>query len=567
MKVVIIGGVAGGASAATRLRRLNEHMNIVLFEKGEYISFANCGLPYYVGEIIRKKEQLVVQTPEAMKLRFNIDVRVFSEVIAIDAEKKELNIHDLKNGTCYKESYDTLILSPGATPIKPSIPGLDGDNVFTLRNIPDTYAIKDFIDHRKPKRAIVVGGGFIGIELAENLIERGIKVTLVELGNQVMGPLDFEMAALVHQYLKEKGMEVYLEDGVTAIRHKKHYSIISLNEKTELKADMILLGLGVTPDTTLAKTANLVLGERGGIQVDKSLRTSNPDIYAVGDAIEVIDFVNGKPTLIPLAGPANKQGRIAANIICGIKDEYRGTQGTSVLKIFDLTVSSTGNNEKTLKNLNIHYEKSYTHSLSHAGYYRGATPISLKILFSPTDGTIFGAQAIGYTGVEKRIDVIATAIRAEMTVHDLEALELSYAPPYSSAKDPVNMAGYVASNILKREHEIIHWHEISNLDKTTSLLIDVRTPQEFSLGTIEGAINIPLDELRNRIQEIPKDKEIILFCQVGQRGYVAYRILIQNGYTNVKNVSGGYKTYLAAVQEQSNRDVFHYEELHNTKST
>jgi NADPH-dependent 2,4-dienoyl-CoA reductase/sulfur reductase-like enzyme/rhodanese-related sulfurtransferase len=563
MKVVIIGGVAGGASAATRLRRLNEQMNIVLFEKGEYISFANCGLPYYVGEIIRKKEQLVIQTPEAMKLRFNIDVRVFSEVIEIDAEKKELKIHDLKNGTRYKESYDTLLLSPGATPIKPAIPGLDGDNVFTLRNIPDTYAIKDFIDHRKPKRAIVVGGGFIGIELAENLIERGIKVTLVELGNQVMGPLDFEMAALVHQYLKEKGMEVYLEDGVTSIRHEKHYSIISLNEKTELKADMILLGLGVTPDTTLAKTANLVIGERGGIQVDKCLRTSNPNIYAVGDAIEVIDFVNGKPTLIPLAGPANKQGRIAANIICGIKDEYRGTQGTSVLKVFDLTVSSTGNNEKTLKNLNIRYEKSYTHSLSHAGYYRGATPISLKILFSPTNGTIFGAQAIGYTGVEKRIDVIATAIRAGMTVHDLETLELSYAPPYSSAKDPVNMAGYVASNILKCEHEILHWHEISTLDKTTSLLIDVRTPQEFSLGTIEGAINIPLDELRNRLMEIPRNKEIILFCQVGQRGYLAYRILIQNGYTNVKNVSGGYKTYLAAIQEQSNRDVFRYEELHN----
>lgn len=563
MKVVIIGGVAGGASAATRLRRLNEQMNIVLFEKGEYISFANCGLPYYVGEIIRKKEQLVIQTPEAMKLRFNIDVRVCSEVIEIDAKKKELKIYDLKNGTRYKESYDTLLLSPGATPIKPAIPGLDGDNVFTLRNIPDTYAIKDFIDHRKPKRAIVVGGGFIGIELAENLIERGIKVTLVELGNQVMGPLDFEMAALVHQYLKEKGMEVYLEDGVTSIRHEKHYSIISLNDKTELKADMILLGLGVTPDTTLAKTANLVIGERGGIQVDKSLRTSNPDIYAVGDAIEVIDFVNGKPTLIPLAGPANKQGRIAANIICGIKDEYRGTQGTSVLKVFDLTVSSTGNNEKTLKNLSIRYEKSYTHSLSHAGYYRGATPISLKILFSPTNGTIFGAQAIGYTGVEKRIDVIATAIRAGMTVHDLETLELSYAPPYSSAKDPVNMAGYVASNILKCEHEILHWHEISALDKTTSLLIDVRTPQEFSLGTIEGAINIPLDELRNRLMEIPRNKEIILFCQVGQRGYLAYRILIQNGYTKVRNLSGGYKTYLAAVQEQSNRDVFRYEELHN----
>lgn len=562
MKVVIVGGVAGGASAATRLRRLNEKMEIVLFEKGEYISFANCGLPYYVGEVIRKKEQLVVQTPEALNIRFHIDVRILSEVIHIDTDKKELEVKDLRTGATYRESYDKLILSPGAVPIKPAISGLDADNIFTMRNIPDTYAIKDFVDNCKPKRAIVVGGGFIGIELAENLIERGIKVTLVELGKQVMGPIDFEMAALVHQYLKEKGMEVYLEDGVTSVRHEKNYSIISLNEKTELKADMILLGLGVTPDTALAKTANITVGERGGIQVDKNLRTSNPDIYAIGDAIEVIDFINGRPTLIPLAGPANKQGRIAANHICGMYDEYLGTQGTSVLKVFDLTISSTGNNEKLLKKFHIPYEKSYTHSLSHAGYYRGATPISLKLLFSSADGTILGAQAIGYKGVEKRIDVIATAIRAGMTVHDLEKLELSYAPPYSSAKDPVNMAGYVASNILKRDHEIIHWDEISTLDKASSILIDVRTPQEFAMGTIEGAVNIPLDELRNRMQEIPDDKEIILFCQVGQRGYLAYRILIQNGYTKVRNLSGGYKTYQAAMQEQSNRDIFRYEELH-----
>lgn len=562
MKVVIVGGVAGGASAATRLRRLNEKMEIVLFEKGEYISFANCGLPYYVGEVIRKREQLVVQTPEALNIRFHIDVRILSEVIHIDTDQKELEVKDLRTGATYRESYDKLILSPGAVPIKPAISGLDADNVFTMRNIPDTYAIKDFVDNRKPKRAIVVGGGFIGIELAENLIERGIKVTLVELGKQVMGPIDFEMAALVHQYLKEKGMEVYLEDGVTSVRHEKNYSIISLNEKTELKADMILLGLGVTPDTALAKTANITVGERGGIQVDKNLRTSNPDIYAIGDAIEVIDFINGRPTLIPLAGPANKQGRIAANHICGMYDEYLGTQGTSVLKVFDLTISSTGNNEKLLKKFHIPYEKSYTHSLSHAGYYRGATPISLKLLFSSADGTILGAQAIGYKGVEKRIDVIATAIRAGMTVHDLEKLELSYAPPYSSAKDPVNMAGYVASNILKRDHEIIHWDEISTLDKASSILIDVRTPQEFAMGTIEGAVNIPLDELRNRMQEIPDDKEIILFCQVGQRGYLAYRILIQNGYTKVRNLSGGYKTYQAAMQEQSNRDIFRYEELH-----
>jgi NADPH-dependent 2,4-dienoyl-CoA reductase/sulfur reductase-like enzyme/peroxiredoxin family protein/rhodanese-related sulfurtransferase/TusA-related sulfurtransferase len=565
MKVLIVGGVAGGASAAARLRRLDEKMQIILFERGEHISFANCGLPYYVGEVIREKEQLVVQTPEAMNIRFNIDVRTFSEVVSIDSIKKELEVKNLSTGASYRESYDKLILSPGAAPIKPPIPGLDADNVFTMRNIPDTYAIKDFIDSYQPKRAVVVGGGFIGIELAENLVERGIKVTLVELANQVMGPIDFEMAALVHQYLKEKGMEVYLEDGVTSVRREKNYSVISLKSKTELKADIILLGIGVTPDTALAKTANLALGERGGIKVDKNLRTSNPDIYAVGDAIEVIDFVNGRPTLIPLAGPANKQGRIAANNIYGINDEYTGTQGTSVLKVFDITVASTGNNEKILKKFNIHYEKSYTHSLSHAGYYRGATPISLKLLFSPKDGTLLGAQAVGYTGVEKRIDVIATAIRAGMTVHDLETLELSYAPPYSSAKDPVNMAGYVASNILKEDHEIIHWDEISTIDKPNSILIDVRTPQEYAMNTIEGAVNIPLDELRNRLEEIPANKEIILFCQVGLRGYLAYRILIQNGYTKVKNLSGGYKTYTAAMQEQSNRDIFRYEDLHENK--
>lgn len=561
MKILIVGGVAGGASAAARLRRLDETAEIILFEKGEHISFANCGLPYYVGEIIREKEQLVVQTPEAMNIRFNIDVRIFNEVLSIDTEKKELVVKDLRKGASYRESYDKLILSPGAAPIKPPIPGLEAANVFTMRNIPDTYAIKDFVDTQHPKRAIVVGGGFIGIELAENLVERGIKVTLVELANQVMGPIDFEMAALVHQYLKEKGMEVYLEDGVTSVRHEENYSIVSLTSNTELKADIILLGIGVIPDTKLAKTATLALGERGGIRVDKNLRTSDPDIYAVGDAIEVIDYINGHPTLIPLAGPANKQGRIAANHILGRQDEYAGTQGTSVLKVFDVTVSSTGNNEKILKRFEIPYEKSYTHSLSHAGYYRGATTISLKLLFSPVDGKILGAQAIGQAGVEKRIDVIATAIRAGMTVYDLEKLELSYAPPYSSAKDPVNMAGYVASNILKGDHKIIHWDEINQVDKGNILFVDVRTPLEFSMGSIGGAINIPLDELRGRLQEIPENKELILFCQIGLRGYLAYRILVQNGYTNLKNLSGGYKTCTAAMQEQSNRDIFRYEEL------
>lgn len=562
MKIVIVGGVAGGASAAARLRRIDEKSEIILFERGEHISFANCGLPYYVGEIIRDKEQLVVQTPDAMRVRFNIDIRTLSEVVRIDPAKKEVEVNDRAKGTMYRETYDKLLLSPGAAPIRPNLPGLDGDNVFTLRNIPDTYALKNFVDRRQPKRAVVVGGGFIGIELAENLAERGIKVALVEMANQLIGPLDFEMAALVHQYLKEKGIEIYLEDGVTAVRHEKDYSVVSLASQTEIKTDMIALGIGVIPENKLAKTANLELGERGGIKVDKYLRTSDPNIYAVGDAIEVIDFINGRPTQIPLAGPANKQGRIAANNIGGIPDEYPGTQGTSVLKVFDMTVAATGNNEKTLTRFGIPYEKSYTHSLSHAGYYVGATPISLKILFSPENGKILGAQAVGRTGVEKRIDVVASAIRAGMSVHDLEKLELSYAPPYSSAKDPVNMAGYVAANIVKGDCRVIHWNEIRELDKTASVLIDVRTPVEFSMGHIDGAINIPLDDLRARMKEIPADKEVVLYCQVGLRGYLAYRILVQNGFRNVKNLSGGYKTYSATMQEQSNRNIYQYEELY-----
>jgi len=561
MKVLIVGGVAGGASAAARLRRLDEQCQIILFERGEYISFANCGLPYYVGEVIKEKEKLVVQTPESMKNRFQIDIRTLSEVVNIDPIKKEVTVKNLNTDKEYKESYDKLLLSPGAAPIKPSIPGLNAKNVFTMRNIPDTYALKSFIDQSQPRRAVIVGGGFIGIELAENLAEKGIKVTLIELANQVISPLDFEMAALVHQHLKDKGIELYLEDGVKSVSHSEDYSIVSLNSKKEIKTDMLVLGIGVTPENSLAKAAKLELGERGGIKVDKNLRTSNQDIYAVGDAIEVIDYVNGHPTLIPLAGPANKQGRIAANNICGLPEEYTGTQGTSVLKVFDLTVAFTGNNEKILQRLDLAYEKSFTHSMSHAGYYGGAMPISIKILFSPENGKILGAQAIGYKGVEKRIDAIATAIRGGMTVYDLEKLEFSYAPPYSSAKDPVNIAGYVASNILKGDCRIIHWNQLNKLDKEASILIDVRTPLEFETGTIEGSLNIPLDSLRDRIEEIPQDKEVILFCQVGLRGYLAYRILTQKGYKKLKNLSGGYKTYSAALKEQSNRGLYHYEDL------
>lgn len=561
MKVVIVGGVAGGASAAARLRRLDEKAEIIILERGKHISFANCGLPYYIGKVIKKQDNLVVQSPEDMKKRFNIDVRVLNEVKNIDTEKKQIDVYDIKNNKNYQESYDKLILSPGAVPIKPLIKGFDAPNVFTLRDIPDTLAIKDFVDEYNPKSAVVVGAGFIGMELVENLHRRGIAITIVELAEQVLAPLDSEMASLIHQHLKEKKVELYLNDEVKEVEHQEEFSLVKLSNGREIKTDMVLIGIGVRPEVTLAKISGLEIGERGGIKVDRSLKTSNPDIYAVGDAIEVVDYINGNPTLIPLAGPANKQGRIAANNICGIVEKYEGTQGTSILKVFDMAVATTGNNEKLLKRCNVTYEKSFTHSSSHAGYYPEALPLSVKLLFSPDSGKILGAQIVGYDGVDKRIDVIATAIRAGMTVYDLEKLELAYAPPYSSAKDPVNMAGYVASNILKRDSVIIHWHDIKKLDQEKSILIDVRTPEEYSLGTIEGAKNIPVDELRNRLSEFPQDREIIVFCQVGLRAYIASKILRQKRYKNVKNLSGGYKTYFPAVQKQDNPDIYQYEKI------
>lgn len=561
MKVVIVGGVAGGASAAARLRRLDENAEIIILERGEYISFANCGLPYYIGEVIKKQDNLVVQSPEDMKKRFNLDVRVLNEVKNIDIEKKQVEICDIKNNKNYKESYDKLILSPGAVPIKPPIKGFDAPNVFTLKDIPDTLAIKNFVDEHNPKSAVVVGAGFIGMELVENLHRRGIAITIVELAEQVLAPLDSEMASLIHQHLKEKKVEFYLNDEVKEVEHQEEFSLVKLGSGREIKTDMVLIGIGVRPDVTLAKKSSLEIGERGGIKVDRFLKTSNPDIYAVGDAIEVVDYINGNPTLIPLAGPANKQGRIAANNICGIAEEYGGTQGTSILKVFDMAVAATGNNEKLLKRCNVPYEKSFTHSSSHAGYYPEALPLSTKLIFSPDSGKILGAQIVGYDGVDKRIDVIATAIRAGMTVYDLEKLELAYAPPYSSAKDPVNMAGYVASNILKGDSVIIHWEDINKLDREKTALIDVRTPEEFSLGSIEGAKNIPVDELRNRISEIPQDREIIIVCQVGLRGYIACRILRQKGFKKVKNLSGGYKTYFPAIQKQDNPDIYQYEKI------
>ncbi|MEG6567585.1 CoA-disulfide reductase [Thermoanaerobacterium saccharolyticum] len=549
MKVVIVGGVAGGASAAARLRRLDEDAEIILFEKGEYISYANCGLPYYIGEVIKEREKLVVQTPEAMSKRFNIDIRTLSEVTKINPDEKTVVVHDIKNDKTYTESYDKLILSPGAEPIKPPMPGIDGKNIFTLRTIPDTYRIKDFVDNNKPKKAVVVGGGFIGLEVAENLKEAGLDVTIVELADHVMAPLDYEMAAIVHQRLKDKGVNLILKDGVKEFHHKEGITTVVLSSGNTLITDMVVLGIGVRPDTKLAKDAGLAIGERGGIKVNEYMQTSNPDIYAVGDAIEVKDYINGSNTLIPLAGPANKQGRIAADNICGRKSKYDGTQGTSVAKIFDLTVAATGNNETILKRAGIDYEKVIIHPNSHASYYPDALPMTIKLIFKKGDGKILGAQIVGFDGVDKRIDVIATAIRSNMTVYDLEELELAYAPPYSSAKDPVNMVGFAASNILKGDIIVFHWDEVKDIDLSKSLILDVRTDLEYQLGNIKGSINIPVDELRENLHKIPKDKDIYVYCQVGLRGYIACRILMQNGFKSVKNLSGGYKIYETATSD------------------
>ncbi len=541
MKVVIIGGVAGGASCAARLRRIDEQAEIILFERGQHISFANCGLPYYIGQVIREKGNLLVQTPEGMNTRFAIDVRTESEVIAIDRDAKTVQVENHATGEVYTESYDKLVLSPGASPVHP--PSLTAPNVFTLRNLPDTFAITSYADEHQAKHAIVVGGGFIGIEMAENLTERGIAVTLLELADQIMPPLDREMASYLHAHLKKHNVDLRLGVGLASISEDGHTA--TLTDGTTLVTDLVTLGIGVRPETKLAKDAGLAIGTTGGIHVNEYLQTSDPDIYAVGDAIEVTDYITRRPALIPLAGPANKQGRIAANNIAGRPEIYKGTQGSSVLKIFDMTAASTGANEKNLKRAGIAYEKSYTHSLSHAGYYGGATLISLKLLYAPHTGKLLGAQAIGKSGVEKRIDVLATAIRAGMSVFDLEELELTYAPPYSSAKDPVNMGGYVASNLIIGDSAAIHWDEIGQDD--SAYLVDVRTAYEYSRGTIKDAVNIPVDELRNRLDELPKDKPIHIICQVGLRGYIAYRILVANGFVGMKNLSGGYYLYHTAT--------------------
>jgi len=548
-KLLIIGGVAGGATAAARARRLDERAEIILFERGEHISFANCGLPYYIGEVIKTREDLLVTTAEAFRDRYNIDVRIFSEVTAIDIKNKQVEVNNIKTGETYKESYDKIILSPGAEPVKPPFKGIELENIFNLRTIPDSERIKEHVDTKRSESAVVVGGGFIGLEMAENLVHRGVKTTIVEILDQVMAPLDYEMAAIVHAHLKEKGIICELGNGVESFSKKADRIIVVTNKGHSIECDIVILAIGIKPENKLAREAGLEIGKRGGIKVDATMRTSDPDIYAVGDAVEVKDFVTGLPTMTALAGPANKQGRIAADNALGRKSMYRGTLGSTVVKVFDLTVASTGTNEKILKRNNIPYLVSYTHSGSHASYYPGATMMAIKLVFSPSSGKILGAQIIGMKGVDKRIDVLATAIHGTMTVYDLEELELAYAPPYSSAKDPINIAGFVATNILKGDVETINWDDLSTLNRNQNILIDLRNKDELdTAGVIEGAVHIPLNELRQKLPKLDKEKNYILFCAVGLRAYLGHRILVQNGFQS-KNLSGGYKTYLGAKEK------------------
>lgn len=548
-KLIIVGGVAAGASVATRARRLSEDAEIILFERGEFISFANCGLPYYIGDEIKDREDLLVTTPELLIDRFNIDVRVFNEVVDIDPQKKEVTVKRVKTGDTYIETYDKLVLCTGGQPIKPPLEGIDLDTIFTLWTIPDSDKIKAYVEQNKTKSAVVVGCGFIGLEMAENLIARGLEVTMVEMLNQVMPPLDYEMASLVHQHLVDKGVHLVLGDGVHSFRKEKGKTIVKTQSGKEIACDMVLLSIGVRPNNELAKKAGLDMGERGGIKTNANMQTSDPNIYAAGDVVEVTDFVTGTPAMIPLAGPANKQGRIVADNIFGRNSQFKGTQGSAVVKVFDLTVALTGNNEKGLRRNNIPYLKSYTESGSHAAYYPGAQMMNFKLLFAPNDGKILGAQIVGMEGVDKRIDVIATAIRAGMTVYDLEELELAYAPPYSSAKDPVNMAGFVASNILRKDVENVYWDEVDALDPANNVLLDVRDDEEVKMHPVIGnAVHIPLNQLRKRLGELDKSKTYIIYCAMGQRGYIAYRMLVQHGF-KAKNLSGGYKIYMAPKAE------------------
>lgn len=563
-KIVIIGGVAGGASAAARARRLSEDAQIIMFERGPFVSFANCGLPYHIGGDIKERANLLLQTPESFLARFNVDVRVMNDVVRINRADKTITVRNLLNQSEYEESYDFLLLSPGAGPIVPPIPGLDNPLTHSLRNIPDMDRILETIQMNQPDHATVIGGGFIGLEMMEAFHQLGIKTTLIEMADQVMTPVDREMAGFAHAEIRAKGIDLRLGVALQAVEFKPTTSMPSIDsgENTEhqhmsgeldltlsngetLTTDILIMAIGVRPETKLAAEAGLHIGALGGIETNESLQTSDPSIYAVGDAIEEKDFVTGQSTLVPLAGPANRQGRMAADNMLGRSETYQGTQGTAICKIFDLAVASTGKNEKQLKRAGIAYEKVYVHTASHASYYPGAEVVSFKMLFDPTSGKIFGAQAVGKDGIDKRIDVMAVAQRAGMTVEQLQHLELTYAPPYGSAKDVINQAAFVATNLMKGDAKAIHFDEIDSLTDE-QLLLDVRNPGELdNVGYLPGAINIPVDQLRQRMNELPKDKEIIIYCQVGLRGNVAYRQLVNNGY-KARNLLGGYRTYAFA---------------------
>jgi NADPH-dependent 2,4-dienoyl-CoA reductase/sulfur reductase-like enzyme/rhodanese-related sulfurtransferase len=542
-RILIVGGVAGGASCATRARRLDETAEIIIFDKGPHVSFANCGLPYFVGNVIREESSLIVATPEAFRKRFDIEVRVLSEVLAIDRERSEILVKDLSSGRTYREAYDALALSPGAAPVRPPLPGIDLPGIFTLRSIPDSRKINDWIEQKKARSAVVVGGGFIGLEMAENLVQRSLRVTVLEMLGQVLPPLDAEMAEPLQRRLTERGVTLAFGDGVAAFERGSDERIIVRTAKGAThEADIVVLAIGVRPETDLAKNAGLQIGSRGGIRVDPQMRTSDPKIWAVGDAVEVTDYVTGQPALIPLAGPANRQGRVAADVICGRNSVFRGVQGTAICSVFGLAAAITGASEKSLKRAGINdYEVIYLHPGQHAAYFPGASPIHLKVLFRRSDGRLLGAQACGEQGVDKRIDVISTVIQKQGTVFDLEEAELCYAPQFGAAKDPINMAGMIGANILRGDVQNAPW---STLCSNGALLVDVREPDKFESGHIPGARNIPLPELRSRLNELPTSHEIRLYCGVGQRAYYASRLLKQRGF-RVRNLSGGYKTYVS----------------------
>lgn len=553
MKHLIIGGVAGGATTAARIRRNDEKAEIIMFEKGSYISYANCGLPYYIGDVIKDRDKLFVQTPETFGTRFNMEIRINSEVIGIDPEKHQVTVKNNK-GEEYSESYDKLLLSPGAYPVKPPLPGIDSEGIFTMRNVDDTDQIKHYVQSHPIRRAVVVGAGFIGLEMAENLHSSGAQVAIVEMAEQVMAPIDFSMAGLVHQHLYQKNVALHLNQAVKSfvpLKGPDPAIRVELADGSHIVADIVILSIGVRPETALAKKAGLQIGKAGGIFVNEFLETSATDIYAVGDAIEYPHPVSGEPWLNYLAGPANRQGRIVAdNMVFGNKIKYEGSIGTSIAKVFDMTVASTGLPGKKLKQLNIPYLTATTHSNSHAGYYPNALQMSTKITFDPESGRLYGGQIVGYEGVDKRIDLLAQIIKKNGTVYDLVTLEHAYAPPYSSAKDPVAIAGYVASNILSGKMNPLYWRKMQKADSSQVFKLDVRTREENALGTIEEAVNIPVDELRNRLDEVPRDKPVYIFCAVGLRGYLASNILIQNGFKEVYNLCGGYKTYEAAAESE-----------------